>query len=325
MTGSLLEIEDLTVRYGKSGFPAVDGVGLTVGPGDAVGLVGESGSGKSTIGRAVLGLVKPTGGRIRFDGRDVTGIAAEDRAGVAADLQVVFQDPYGSLNPARTIRQILTEPLHRLGGAAASERVSTLLERVSLPADALDRYPAAFSGGQRQRIAIARALAISPKLVICDEPVSSLDVSTQAQVLNLLADLRAEFGLAYLFIGHDLAVVQSICDRVVVLYRGRVMETGPAAGLTSKPLHPYTRALAAATLVPDVAVQRQRREARLCETRSAARVRVPAGGCPFVGRCPDAEPVCFATQPALSIVGERTVACHMYDAASGHRGIEQGL
>ncbi|WP_194909646.1 oligopeptide/dipeptide ABC transporter ATP-binding protein [Catenulispora rubra] len=328
---ALLEVENLSVHYGRSrrrpGHAAVDGVSLTVGPGEAVGLVGESGSGKTTIGRAILGLAAPTGGSLHFDGADVTDVPAEKRAGQAADLQVIFQDPYGSLNPSRTIRQILTEPLTARGALtreAANQRVGRLLHQVGLPADALDRYPAAFSGGQRQRIAIARALTSEPKLVICDEPVSALDVSTQAQVLNLLADLRSELGLAYLFIGHNLAVVRNVCDRVVVLYEGRVMESGPAAELIVTPLHPYTRALVAAAPVADVAAQRLRREARRATLAAAPDLSEPVAGsssCPFASRCPDAETVCGLRRPRVFTVGAFTVACHMYDRDSGHTQI----
>ncbi|MFC1421115.1 oligopeptide/dipeptide ABC transporter ATP-binding protein [Streptacidiphilus cavernicola] len=323
----LLEIDHLRVSYGRRrrAHTAVDDVTLNVGAGEAVGLVGESGSGKSTIGRAVLGLTAPSSGRIRFEGADVTSVPAERRGALTADLQVVFQDPYGSLNPARTISQTLTEPLltHRaMTAEQARARVQSLLGQVGLPADAANRYPAAFSGGQRQRIAIARALASDPKLVICDEPVSALDLSTQAQILNLLADLRADLGLAYLFIGHNLAVVRNLCDRVVVLYCGQVMETGPAAQVTGHPLHPYTAALVAAAPVADVAAQRERRLARVTV---AEPLTVPPGGCPFAGRCPHAEDICRQQRPPRVKVGESVVACHLFAPDSGHSQASGGV
>jgi peptide/nickel transport system ATP-binding protein len=330
MTG-LLEIENLQVRYGRSRrhptTPAVDDVTLSVRPGQSVGIVGESGSGKTTIGRAALGLVTPSGGRIRFDGTDITTVPAEQRGPITSDLQVVFQDPYGSLNPTRTISQILTEPLTAHGEmtpTAARQRIDQLLDLVGLPADAASRYPVEFSGGQRQRVAIARALSSQPKLVICDEPVSALDLSTQAQVLNLLADLRTQLGLAYLFIGHNLAVVRHICDDIVVLYRGRVMETGAAAEITARPLHPYTRALVAAAPSPDVATQRERRMLRQASVpaRTTPSVGDADTACPFVSRCPQAEPVCTTSRPILTSIetkgNVRNVACHIYEHGSGH-------
>ena len=316
----LLEIDHLRVSYGRRRrtHTAVNDVTLNVAVGESVGLVGESGSGKSTIGRAVLGLAAPSTGRIRFQGTDITSIPAERRGRLTDDLQVVFQDPYGSLNPARTISQTLTEPLptcQALTAEQARARVRTLLGQVGLPADAANRYPAAFSGGQRQRIAIARALASNPKLVICDEPVSALDLSTQAQILNLLSDLRADLGLAYLFIGHNLAVVRNVCDRVVVLYQGQVMEAGPAAQVTGHPLHPYTTALVASAPVADVAAQRERRLARvtIAEPLTAAH-----GGCPFAARCPHCEDVCRQQRPARVEAGESVVACHLFRFDSGH-------
>jgi len=321
---ALLEIDQLQVRFGRSrrrpAPPAVDDVSLSIAPGEAVGLVGESGSGKTTIGRAVLGLLTPSAGQIRFAGTDITALPAERRGVLSAELQVVFQDPFGSLNPTRTIVQTLTEPLvqrRTLTAEQARARTLTLLDQVGLPADAASRYPTEFSGGQRQRIAIARALASNPKLVICDEPVSALDLSTQAQVLNLLADLRRDLGLAYLFIGHNLAVVRHVCDRVVVLYRGRVMEVGSAAAVTANPMHPYTVALVAAAPVADVEEQRKRRLAR-AQALVAPRPDAGATACPFAARCPYAEPVCVSRRPALSVVGGRLVACHLFDPDSGH-------
>jgi len=258
---TLLDVEGLTVRYHRRP-PAVSDVDLTVGPGETVALVGESGSGKSTIGNAVLGLVPPAGGRVVFDGEDVTHATTARRRALTRQIQAIFQDPYGSLNPMRTIGQTLVEPLraHRIR-VDERARVAEALERVGLPADAADRYPGQFSGGQRQRVAIARALMVGPKLVICDEPTSSLDLSVQAQVLNLLLRLQKEEGLGYLFITHDLAVVRHIAHRVVVLYEGRVVESGPTGQICDDPRHDYTRALLAAVPDPDPVEQRARRRA----------------------------------------------------------------
>lgn len=331
---AFLEIEGLVVEFPQPGWRspplrAVDVVDLTVNEGETVGLVGESGSGKSTIGRAVLGLVKPAAGTIRFGGKDITHLPRNERRKLATDLQVVFQDPYSSLNPALTIGKILTEPLEvqrRLSGREADEAVGHLLERVKLPADAASRYPNRFSGGQRQRIAIARALAISPRLVVCDEPVSALDLSTQAQVLNLLSELQEEMGLAYLFVAHDLAVVRHFSRRIVVLYGGRVMEQGPAEDVYERPLHPYTRALLAAAPVRNPRVQRDRRLARseTAVSTTAVAKPPPIEGCPFAPRCPFAADVCWTKRPADDRVKASVVACHMYDPASGHPRAGQG-
>lgn len=270
---ALLEVDGLTVEYprrrlgpfrGVDPFRAVDQVGFAIDAGQTVGLVGESGSGKSTIGRAILGLTPAGSGTIRFRGKDITHASSPQRRALSREIQVVFQDPVSSLNPARTIRRTLVEPFlaHRRDPAVAAldpaERVRDVLEQVGLPATAADRYPGEFSGGQRQRIAIARALMLKPRLVICDEAVSALDVSVQAQVVNLLADLQAELGVSYLFISHDLAVVRHLSHRIVVLCRGQVVEAGTAEGIYRRPQHPYTRALLAAAPVPDPAVQRGR-------------------------------------------------------------------
>ena len=233
---------------------AVDDVAFAIGPRETVGLVGESGSGKTSIANAVLGFAPVSAGSIAFDGEDIVGASRDRRRRLSASLQVVFQNPYSSLNPARTIGKTLSETLRPHGTPSkpeVSERVASILERVGLDPAAADRYPDQFSGGQRQRIAIARALIVRPRLVICDEPVSSLDLSVQAQVLNLLRSLQDELGLSYLFISHDLAVVRHIATRVVVLYRGRIMEAGPAAIVYDHPAHPYTRALLQAAPVPE--------------------------------------------------------------------------
>jgi peptide/nickel transport system ATP-binding protein len=320
MTG-LLSVEHLTVSF-RRGTAAVDEVSLTVGRGETVGLVGESGSGKTTIGRAVLGLVKVTSGRIVFDGTEIGNVPASARGTLASRLQTVFQDPGGSLNPARTVGHSVAEPLAAAGSVSAASlraRAGELLRAVGLPAEAASRYPHEFSGGQRQRIAIARALAASPDLVICDEPTSSLDLSTQAQMLNLLTDLRAARGLSYLFISHNLAVVRHMAGRIVVLYRGRVMESGPAELVSTRPLHPYTQALRASAPVADVAAQRQNR----AERQSLIKVSSTAHGggpdmCPYAARCGFAATVCASQRPRLVSAGPLQVACHRYDPASGH-------
>ncbi|MGM7774636.1 ABC transporter ATP-binding protein [Arthrobacter sp. KNU-44] len=314
----MLEVKDLVVRYGNgrkaaSAPAAVDGVSFSIEPGETVGLVGESGSGKSTIGKAILGLQKVTAGSIAFQGGDITHSDAARRRALGNELRAVFQDPNSSLNPRKTIGASIAEPL-RVRGVSAGEartRAEDMLERVGLPREAVDRYPSQFSGGQRQRISVARALICEPRLVVCDEAVSALDLSTQAQVLNLLADLRDERGLSYLFIAHDISVVQFLAQRVVVLYRGQVMETGPAAAVTESPKHPFTQALVAASPVPRPAEQAERRALReSLGVRTAAAVAATPGGCPFRQRCPLATDLCASERPALRKVGEADVACH---------------
>ncbi|SBS71178.1 ATP-binding cassette domain-containing protein [uncultured Microbacterium sp.] len=260
--GSLLEVRNLVVRYGKNSTPAVDDVSFTIGHGETLGLIGESGSGKTTIGRAILGLVPVTSGQILFRGRDITRASAAQRRELRGDLRAVFQDPFSSLNPRRPIGDAIAEPL-RVAGVSKLERAArtaAVLQSVGLPGGSADRYPRQFSGGQRQRIAIARALVTDPRLVVCDEAVSALDLSTQAQVLNLLADLRRGSDLGYLFIAHDMAVVEFLAQRVVVLYRGRVMEEGITDEVIRDPQNPYTRVLMAASPVPDPDEQARRRE-----------------------------------------------------------------
>ncbi|MCX5384404.1 oligopeptide/dipeptide ABC transporter ATP-binding protein [Streptomyces sp. NBC_00083] len=317
----VLDIRDLSVVFpqGRRLPPlhAVDGVSLSIAPGETVGLVGESGSGKSTIGRAVLGLAPVHAGRIDFEGTDITRARPRDRRELSARLQVVFQDPYSSLNPARTIGQTLAEPLlvhQSLDARATALHIADMLRRVGMPADTASRYPGQFSGGQRQRIAIARALMLRPSLVICDEPVSALDLSIQAHIMNLLGELQRELGLGYLFIAHDLSVVRHLSHRIVVLHRGQVMESGPAPALYADPVHPYTRALLDAVPEPDPRAQRARRPAR----SAAASTGAPApGGCTFVHRCAHAVEVCHRERPALLPLpgagadsGQRLVACH---------------
>lgn len=321
----LLEIENLIVAFpqrgwGRSPTVAVDDVSLSVRPGETVGLVGESGSGKSTVGRAVLGLARASAGRISFDGRDITHASQGERRGLASSLQAVFQDPFSSLDPLMPVGRSIAEPLEGAGQMDRAERVSetvALLDRVGLPAASASRLPSQFSGGQRQRVAIARALSVRPRLAICDEPTSALDLSTQAQVLNLLKRLQSELGLAYLFIAHHLAVVQHVSDRVVVLYRGRVMESGSAADVCARPLHPYSVALWAAAPVIDPVEQALRRAARRLTVPSRTEGRA-SQGCPFAPRCPHAAEVCWSHRPADTSYAGRTLACHMFDSGAGH-------
>jgi ABC-type glutathione transport system ATPase component len=270
----LLDIRDLVVDYPVKGFRkppfrALKGVSLDVRPGECVGLVGESGCGKTTLGRAVLGLAPVTSGSITYQDREISRLGRKPRRALSSDLQVVFQDPYTSLNPSLTIEQILTEPLivRKAGRRRARDRVRELLDAVHLPAGAGQRLPREFSGGQRQRIAIARALALDPRLIVCDEPVSALDLSTQARVLELFKEIQARTGVAYLFVSHDLDVVRHLSHRVAVMYRGEIVEWGDAAQVTVRPEHPYTRRLFLAAPVADPVKQARRRaERRRLET-----------------------------------------------------------
>jgi len=257
----VLEVRDLVVSYGRKAAPAVEGVSFSIAPGETVGLIGESGSGKTTIGRAILGLVPVAHGQIIFQGRDITHLRPAQRRALQGELRAVFQDPFSSLNPRRPIGDAIAEPLRvsRVAGRERDQRVAAVLESVGLPGGSGSRYPREFSGGQRQRIAIARALVTEPRLVVCDEAVSALDLSTQAQVLNLLADLRRGTDLGYLFIAHDMSVVEFLAQRVVVLYRGRVMEQGLTQDVIRHPTSDYTRVLMAASPVPDPDEQARRR------------------------------------------------------------------
>lgn len=265
---SLLKIDNLEVIYKGKGrkrdFKALQGVSLDVRPGECVGLVGESGSGKTTLGRAVLGLAPVTGGSIQLNGTEISKASKSDRRELAKSIQVVFQDPYSSLNPAMTIEQILSEPLivRKWEKEVAVKRVSELLDAVGLPSNSLSRRPREFSGGQRQRIAIARALALEPKLIICDEPVSALDLTTQLKVLELFLEIQERTGVAYLFISHDLAVVRHLSHRVAVMYGGEIVEWGEGDQVSSNPSHPYTKKLMMASPVPNPAEQKKRREER---------------------------------------------------------------
>ncbi|MFG1296910.1 ABC transporter ATP-binding protein [Xanthobacter variabilis] len=314
----LLSVEDLHAGYAVGGqmLRAVDGVSFTVNTGETVGLVGESGCGKSSLAKVLMRLVDPTAGRILFDGTDVGPLKGGPLKSYRRQAQMVFQDPFASLNPRHTVAEILKGPLevHGLGSRAErAQAAGAALERVGLPRAALSRYPHEFSGGQRQRLGIARALILSPRLVICDEPVSALDLSIQAQILNLLSKMKAELGLSYLFISHDLSVVRYFADRVLVMYLGRIVETGSWQEIFSRPLHPYTRALMEAVPTPG----RRRHAAPLSGDLPSAR-NVPAG-CRFHPRCPLATPLCTEADPVLRPAGGgQQVACHHAPTGAPH-------
>jgi oligopeptide/dipeptide ABC transporter ATP-binding protein len=317
----LLEVHNLTkIFVSKRGFPiprtvsvrAVDGVSFDVGRAEALGIVGESGCGKSTVARVALRLLSADGGSVRFGGEDVFSASRERMRVLRARLQIVFQDPASALNPRQRIGDALAEPLAVHGiakGADAATRVRALLDEVGLPRSALDRFPHEFSGGQRQRIGIARALALNPDLIFADEPVSALDVSVQAQILALLAELKARRGLSFVFISHDLGVIRYFCQRVVVMYLGRVIEEGPAAELLDKPLHPYTDLLRRSSPVPDPEVTIQM---HLQEGEPPSPINPPSG-CHFHPRCPHATDHCRAVAPVLTeVTAGRRVACHLH-------------
>jgi len=291
---------------------AVDGVSFQILPGETLGLVGESGCGKSTLGRAVLRLIKPTAGRVIFEGEDLSGLSGPLLRAKRRRFQMIFQDPYSSLNPRLTVAGIIGEALdiHRLAAdpGARQQRIESLLKDVGLDPAHARRYPHEFSGGQRQRIGIARALAVEPRLIVCDEPVSALDVSVQAQIINLLQDLQRAHGLAYLFVAHDLAVVEHISRRILVMYLGRIVESGPSKSLCGSPLHPYTQALLSA--VPSVDPETKRKRILLSgEVPSPIH---PPSGCPFHPRCPVAEARCRTEAPALrEIRPGHHAACHL--------------
>jgi oligopeptide transport system ATP-binding protein len=309
-----LTVVDLAVHYrGRGGPPvrAVDGVSFELAPAETLGLVGESGCGKSSVANAVVGLVPPTRGSIVVDGIEITGADRLTLLAARARMQMVFQDPATSLNPRMTVGAAIAEPLQvrRLAhGAALRERVAALLTEVGLRPDHAGRYPHQFSGGQRQRVVIARALALRPALLICDEPVSALDVSVRAQILNLLVVLQRDRGMACLFVSHDLAVVRHVCDRVAVMYLGRMAELAPSNALFAAPRHPYTRALLAAVPEPDPVAQRAKVRVPLQgEIPSPAN---PPSGCRFHTRCPVAQHICREVEPAWRSVGASMVACH---------------
>lgn len=315
----LLAVEDLQVRYDIAASPwrrrqltAVAGVNFTLAAGESLGLVGESGSGKSSIARALLRLV-PASGRVLFQGSDLLQLRGAELRAAREQLQIVFQDPLGALDPRMTVAELVAEPLleFRRGPAAQRRALAIqMLERVGLGAELLPRYPHQLSGGQAQRVGIARALMLSPRLLICDEPVAALDVSIKSQIANLLRDMRDQLQLALLFIAHDLATVRYLCDRVMVLYAGRVMEIAPCSTLYSAPRHPYTRALLAAHPVPDPS-RPQIAAGLVAETPVSAGVPL---GCVFRHRCPIAVSRCTTERPLLRAVGDSTVACHLAEA-----------
>ena len=320
MSDALLRVERLVKHFPIRGgvlnravgqVRAVDGVTFDIRRGEVMGLVGESGSGKTTVGRLVLRLTDATSGSVSFDGTDILGLSTAAMRRFRKRMQIVFQDPYASLNPREKVGALLGHALalHAIGTPAdRAERAVALLEQVGLSVDHLDRFPHEFSGGQRQRIVIARALAVQPEFLVADEPVSALDVSIQAQVINLLADLKDRFGLTMLFIAHDLAVVEHICDRVVVMYLGKIMEVAPSAALYRHPSHPYTEALLSAVPVPDPSRQR----IRVTLAGDIASPINPPSGCVFRTRCPRAVAACAEHVPELKPVGpDHYSACHL--------------
>lgn len=338
--GSMLAVSNLethfpirrgVLRRTVGAVRAVDGVSFTVDRGRTLGLVGESGCGKTTVGRSILRLIEPTAGSVTFAGRDLRSLSHRQLQPIRRRMQIVFQDPYGSLNPRMTVRAILEEGLliHGLGDRTERQRrMAAALDRTGMPAAALARYPHEFSGGQRQRIAIARALVLEPEFIVLDEPVSALDVSIQAQVVNLLLELRTELGLTYLFISHDLSVVEYISDDVAVMYLGRLVEKAPAAALYAAPLHPYTHALFSAVPRVDPA----RRRGRIVLPGDVPSPANPPSGCRFHPRCPLAETVCREIDPPATHVGDHVVHCHVAarelatgDAAQASQRIAQTL
>jgi oligopeptide/dipeptide ABC transporter ATP-binding protein len=318
----LVRVEGLTKHFpvghggpfsrGRALLRAVDDVSFAVDAGETLGLVGESGCGKSTVGRMLLRLIEPTSGKIEFEGENLMELSPDAMRARRRNIQIVFQDPYGALNPRMTVADIIKEPIEihgTLNSRDARNRVLELLDRVGLTAEHARRYPHEFSGGQRQRIGIARALALNPRFIVCDEPVSALDVSIQAQIVNLLQDLQVDFGLAYLFIAHDLGVVKHISDRVAVMYLGKIVEIGAKRALYAEPLHPYTQALIAA--VPEAKPRASRRKAAITgEIPSALN---PPKGCRFHTRCPKVMQVCREVQPPTTEPKPgHLVACHLF-------------
>ncbi len=318
---TILDVENLKVHFPvRKGIlsrvhahvRAVDGISLTLRKGETLGIVGESGCGKTTAGLAVLRLIEPTNGKIVFQGRDMAALNKSEMQSIRKEMQIIFQDPYSSLNPRMTVHRILSDPMkiHRAyEGKERQDRVAYLLEKVGLSPEQGKRYPHQFSGGQRQRIGVARALALNPRMIIGDEPVSALDVSIQAQIINLLIDLQEEFQLSYIIISHDLAVVEYICDRIAVMYLGKIVETGAYRALYTQPKHPYTQALLSAVPTVDM----KTRQERIILTGDVPSPIDPPSGCRFHPRCPKRMEICDQTEPELKDVGEADfVACHLY-------------
>ena len=323
MTGEpLLEVSNLVKHFPiKTGVivdrevgrvQAVDDVSFSVAPGETLGLVGESGCGKSTLSRTILQLIEPTSGSVRFEGSEITGLSRRELRPLRRQMQMIFQDPYASLNPRKRVGQIVGEPLDLHGVASGAElrkQVQELLERVGLAPEHFTRFPHEFSGGQRQRIGIARALALRPRLIIADEPVSALDVSIQAQIINLLEDLQDEFNLTYVFVAHDLGVVRHVSDRIAVMYLGKIVEIGPADQVYSKPVHPYTEALLSAVPIPDPRANAARAE-RILEGDVPSPANPPQA-CRFHTRCPYATEICSEVEPELvNHARDQLAACH---------------
>lgn len=323
MSNPILKVTDLKVHFPVAGgafskkqvVKAVDGINFEIMPGETFGLVGESGCGKSTTGRAIVKIYTPTAGKVEFNGVDITKIKGKELSQFRKNVQMIFQDPYASLNPRMTVGEIIREPMdiHNIYSTKEEResRVRELLEIVGLKPDHIRRYPHEFSGGQRQRIGIARTLALNPQFIVCDEPISALDVSIQAQVINLLENIQKKMGISYLFIAHDLSMVKHISDRIGVMYLGNMVEIGEADEVYNSPLHPYTQALLSAVPIPDPKVARQKK--RIVLEGELPSPIDPPSGCVFRTRCPNATERCAKEKPQAIKVGNRSVACFLYE------------